>query len=164
MGGRAIPSPSALYVGLSRKKSDGSQHVDEPSAPSYSRARIGDLAGMFGRPYLAEMRNRHPIPFPSPLSDWGGLKSIFLADGPGRDAKIVASGDLPSQLTPSIGTVLYIAPDELRIDLDPGQVTGPAPSAKAPHSSAELIAETERRLSPPLVLTSNYPYRGVLGF
>lgn len=150
VGGAALPKVGPLYLGLSLAKAHRwGDHV-EPSAPCYARARIGDPSGMFGVPYVDEVANIHPVTFATPTAEWGRIRSVFLADGPGAGALIIATGDLDHPSDLAIGSIPTLDRRSVRLApfADPAEVAVPdlGPSPLGPYVDA-LMSK----------------YRGILG-
>lgn len=94
-GGRQIAPPPTLYLGLSLGLSRKDGRVREPSDGSYSRVAVPNTSEHFPPASCGAKSNLTAITFPSPASDWGPIRSVFVADSP-TGGNVLATADLPT--------------------------------------------------------------------
>lgn len=86
-------APRSLYLGLSLWPANREGIVCEPEDASYSRVRLGEDQCFFMSAERGETRNFRPFVFPTPVGDWGIVRSVFLANAE-WDSEVIASADL----------------------------------------------------------------------
>jgi hypothetical protein len=109
--------PPTLYVGLAQNSSNRQGLVTEPLDGGYARVPLKDRAVGFSEVDAGEKSNSLPIVFPTPLSDWGLIQSVFIADA-FTEGNILAMADLPTpQAINSRRRTPTIAPGHLQLKL-----------------------------------------------
>lgn len=121
LGGVDLVAPRAVWIGLSHGAANRLGLVSEPSREAgYRRVRVVNTLDEFpAHSVVGAKANLRPIVFAPPTADWGVIRSLFIADGPGgagdRDSVVLAMFDArPSR--PSLRLPVTIDPGVLCLE------------------------------------------------
>ena len=110
-GGRVWKPPERVWVGLSLGEANEFGLVAEPCPTlGYRRVQVANDALNWGESGNFRL-NLLPVYFPAPLGNWGWVRSVFIADGPGlAGGQVIVMADLDHAVSSRPGTRPLVIP------------------------------------------------------